>query len=93
MKFREIEELHAARRRLVSKERKLAEKLGPRLLAEIFSIFERRDGARATDAPAPAPNRRQNRGPARCPHCRRSFALRLHLGRHVQATHGLRLER
>ncbi len=74
--------LHSLRQTLAQKERRLIADLS-RVLAKI--------GYRAVRAGTKAAFRRSGAGAPKtlaCPKCPRRFAHRLHLGRHLSATHG-----
>lgn len=76
--------LHSRRQALAEKER--------RLIADLSRVLPK-IGYRAVRAGAKAALRRSGAGARKtlaCPKCSRRFAHRLHLGRHLSATHGIK---
>lgn len=80
-----VESVLAEKTAVANKERDLIENLN-RLLPDMgYHVVPIAPGAPGS-APT-APRSRQSGKPLACPHCPRTFAQPLHLGRHVSATH------
>jgi hypothetical protein len=78
-----VESVLAERTAVANKERELIDDLN-RVLPDM--------GYRVVSITAPARPSPGGTKSLPCPHCARTFAHRLHLGRHLSATHGAKIE-